>query len=654
MTFAGKDDIIYTAYIYDEGWTGNVTALTPSDHPFETQESNSEDAFTPVRTSTGYIRFIVQDLAVVSQFMCNTVNGRHIELTKMVSGQETVLWQGYVQAQTFTSEWDSAPYEIAFPLVSSLGLLESMPYTPARDFYTMGYIIRRALTNDYIDFTTWHAPVRNTVLDFSACINDRVFKNSSVKEWVQHVGYNANMTFPPEKVSCLSVIEDICRYFGWTLYERGKDLFFVSVKGTTSYQYGSIASITSNGLVTATGNETASAINLPKVTSDANSMRFVKGYSFFEIKEDLGTPSEPVNFNLSQASPESTDVKSGEPDCLYINYGNVVDNNIVATESKTGDVLSYNSYYGCQLVRIKIADSWAGVIPAASGESRNDYEPALVLRYGNQQKFALFQSVFNSVGRTFPGGLALSATVNYWNGVSWDNAPDNTKIQMKIRWGNKYLTYDAGGTNWHWTITDSTIEVLITEGKLHGGRILIWDGGGYNIVRVPDDMLYIPVDSSLSGLIRIYIYTQAVATVGDVRIVLSNFKLTAYQPNELLINENIDYTSNVFRMAGNMDGRDVLQYDNKLCTGVNDAQSSDTMVMKNDLSGALDTTPEIDTITRIASMYGTPNEQIEVDVQGLDFQPFTRINYSGATYCIVSVNNSWRDNKTRLQLQKIG
>lgn len=649
ITFAAIDNTVYTAYIYDENWNGGVTPLTPTATPFETQENNSEDAFDPVRTSSGYIRFIVQDLSIVNAFMCSTIDGRHIEL---VHGN-TVIWQGYVQAQTFTSEWLSAPYEIEFPIVSSIGLLEYMPYTPDREFESVGYIIKKALTNNgNIDFTTWHNPIRGSANDLSAKLNDRVFKNDSVEEWVKHIGYNPNISFPPEKVSCLSVIEDICRYFGWTLYERGQHLYFVSVNGTANYQYGSIAAITESGAVTAEGTETATSSALPQVLSASNSMKFLKGYGYFEINEIMGTPANPINFDISQAEPASAEIKqSGDPDCVYINYGSIINTNIIATESKTGNVFTGNNY-GCQLVRIKTTDFFYIENPQ---EFRDEYKPSLVIRNGTAQRIAMYQSVFDSSGCTFPGGLALSAAVNYWseNGLSWGNAPEGEKIVMKIMWGNKYLTYDTGGSNWHWTTTESTINVPIDSGKLHGGRIILYQSGGVSIVKVPEDMLFIPVDADLNGILRVYIYSTAESEVSDDYIVLSNLKLEAYKPNAVLINENIDYNENRFRVAGTMAGKDVLSKTSKLCTAVNAAQTGDAMVLKPDMSAPLDTIPEIDTVTRMAAMYGLPTEQITVDVQGVNFTPYNKITYQGVTYFVVSIQVDWINKKTRLQLQKI-
>lgn len=644
-----KDGTIYAASIFDEGWNGNITNLTAAANPFETQENIDDDAFIPVRTSTGYIRFIIEDLSIIEEFMCNELDGRYVALT---NGSGNLLWQGYVQAQTFDCQWESAPYEIEFPIVSCLGVLADMPYTPDNDFYCLGYIIKKACTNNYFDFLTWHTPVRESVNDLSAMINDKVFDKNDGEEYAAHVGYNADMEFPPDRRSCLSVIEEICRYFGWTAYERGRDIYFVSVNGTSSYEWGYWYDVTQTGLVESTGYEYASYVQLPQVMSTNNSRRFLKGYGYFEITENLASPENPINFDLSMAAPSGSTVLNGLPDCLYINYGSVNNDYIVAEEDTTGDLLAHVADYGCQLVRIKLTDEW--VLFASDSQSRGDFKPAVVLKRGTTKKEAYFLALKPAIGRTFPGGIAMKATVNYYDATqqAWGNAPANTTVVMKIRWGDKWL-HEVQPLEWIWSSVESYITVPITDGKLHGGAIVLYQGGGVIAAKVPKDIFYIPADSSLNGIIQVYFSVPAVSEVSHDYVVLSDIEMTAYKPNDIIINENIDYSQNLFREAGSMGGKEVKSSSNALCSEVNDKQSSDYMVMQHGLADALDTVPEIDTLQRMAQMYGTPTEQIFVDVEGVEFTPYNTIDVDGEEYFNVSVQTKWRDNKTRLQLQKI-
>ena len=81
------DNTLYTVSIYTEDTVSSVTELTPAAIPFETQENNDNNAFIPVRTSTGYLRFVVTDLSIINEIMCTKVDGRYVTLTKQVSGQ---------------------------------------------------------------------------------------------------------------------------------------------------------------------------------------------------------------------------------------------------------------------------------------------------------------------------------------------------------------------------------------------------------------------------------------------------------------------------------------------------------------------------------------------------------------------------------------
>lgn len=655
MTFAAKNGIVYTVNIYDEGWTGSVTTLIPSAVPFETQENNDNNAFIPVRTSTGYLRFMVEDLAIIDEIMCTSVNDRYVELITVSGGTTTVHWQGYMQSQTFQAKWDREGYEIEFPIVSALGILSDMPFTPTGQAYTIGYILRNALTNSYLDFTKWHTPYRTSTHDFLARINDKIFKNDAVEQWVKHVGYNADVQFPTEKISCLEVIESICKYFGWTLYERGTDLYFVSVNGNDIYQYGKISNILSTGTITIDGTETINEPHLPQVMSANNSREFLKGYGYFLISEELGTPSDPVNFDLRQAEPADAQVKAGSVDCFYINYGPIDDGNIKATEDYTSDILaSPADNYGCQLVRIKTTDDWALFIGSILAV---DFVPAVVAKAGVNDKYASFEAILPSCGRVFSGGLGLSMEVKYWDGVNWNDVPTGATLRLQILWGDKWL--QQSGTTFSWTSTESTIFVSVEGGKLHGGYIPLGQSGSFPIVQEPADLFYIPVDNTLTGKIKVFIHSRQTTHANSTLYILSNISLTAYRPNAMTINENTDYTRNLFKQTSDMGGNDVFSQESSLVSAVNGSQSSDRMVLNNALTDALDTLPEEDTVDRMAAMYGQPCEQVKVDVEGVSFLPFNLIRVFNTVddeyydYQLISVAINWRDNQSQLQLQKL-
>ena len=79
MRFMAFDNVTqYTVSIYTEDTVSSLTELTPAAIPFETQEDNDNNAFIPVRTSTGYLRFVVTDLSIINEIMCTKVDGRYV------------------------------------------------------------------------------------------------------------------------------------------------------------------------------------------------------------------------------------------------------------------------------------------------------------------------------------------------------------------------------------------------------------------------------------------------------------------------------------------------------------------------------------------------------------------------------------------------
>ena len=439
MRFMAFDNVTqYTVSIYTEDTVSSVTELTPAAIPFETQEDNDNNAFIPVRTSTGYLRFVVTDLSIINEIMCTKVDGRYVTLTKQVSGQPVIVWHGYMQTESFNCDWTATPYVVEFPIVSALGLLENMEYTPVKEYVPIGYIIQRALNNNYMDFTKFYTPYRNETHDFLTYLNDFTFQKEEHSEWINHLGYNPDTPFPSEKRMCLSVISDICQYFGWSLYERGTELYFVSVNGTTTYQYGLFSSITQAGGLTIDGTVTASAQSLPNVRSTDNDREFLKGYGYFEISEKVEAPADPVNFKINEAAPPSgASILNGvNPTCFFIPYGDVVSGDIKAYEDKTGNIPSGTLYYGCQLAEVASygTDDFYSV-----RYSRDNFKPCVILRRGPEQKVARFESVRNISMRTFSRGAMLSMSIKYWNGSAWDNVPEYAGIECGIQWGNYYL-----------------------------------------------------------------------------------------------------------------------------------------------------------------------------------------------------------------------
>ena len=152
---------------------------------------------------------------------------------------------------------------------------------------------------------------------------------------------------------------------------------------------------------------------------------------------------------------------------------------------------------------------------------------------------------------------------------------------------------------------------------------------------------------------KVYIYAPATdGNVSNETFLIEDISLSAAYPNQSPLRSDIDYTQNLFRQTSGMGGSEVFTQENALCSALDDNQESDAMLMKSDLE-AYTVKPEVDTVNRMQAMYGQPCEQVNVDVNGVNFTPFNRITYGGNQYFNASCNINWRDNKTKLQLQTL-
>ena len=128
----------YTVNIYKDGAlpSGYPLTLKGGAQPFVTEEDSDEDIFTPIRTQTGYLRFVDDGKAEDSSnqpqevtfnwkdIIPSTDTARPVTLTHHSDGQTVVDWQGFMQAQDFGSTLYGNPQEREFPIQCVLSVTQ--------------------------------------------------------------------------------------------------------------------------------------------------------------------------------------------------------------------------------------------------------------------------------------------------------------------------------------------------------------------------------------------------------------------------------------------------------------------------------------------------------------------------------------------------
>ena len=117
---------VYTLNI--GGGTGNTVPLKGGAQPFVTQEDDSDDQFTPIRTQSGYIRIVDDGLDANGNafdwkdLIPQTNTSRPVTL----AAGSTIVWQGFMQSQNFSGILYGNPQEREFPVHCVLSALNGV------------------------------------------------------------------------------------------------------------------------------------------------------------------------------------------------------------------------------------------------------------------------------------------------------------------------------------------------------------------------------------------------------------------------------------------------------------------------------------------------------------------------------------------------
>lgn len=261
IPFTSFEDVACHIDIYQRGYTSNVvtelstdtgTPGIPATDPIYWEEDDDEDLLKVVRAKTGYINLVETVYGGLSELFPTKNTDLYVEF---YYGQ-TLSFIGFVQAQSFENPWKSAPREISIPIISPLGLLESitMPvYNPPQA------ISLAALLDDVLDLyaaigiqytgVTWP----KLSIGLSATLSSLVTSpfNSDFSPALR----SDTDLFDP--ISALDFIEGLCNCFGWMVHEAATELVFSMFDHGGQYNYvtaANLRTLTSVQVLWATGN----------------------------------------------------------------------------------------------------------------------------------------------------------------------------------------------------------------------------------------------------------------------------------------------------------------------------------------------------------------------------------------------------------------
>ena len=215
---------VYTLNI--GGGSGTAVALHGGTEPFTTDEDASEDQFTPIRTQSGYFRIVDNGHAANGttafdwkDLLPATDSARPVTLTQ----GGTVVWQGFMQSQTFSGALYGNPQEREFPVICPLGVLAGEDIDFNAGLKNFAYLLKSVC--DTIDSKSGNVVTITSIV---------IQGGSDARNWLltkidwQNFATEGADGVMRAKYSIYEVLEDMCRFWGWTARTKGTVLYLTA------------------------------------------------------------------------------------------------------------------------------------------------------------------------------------------------------------------------------------------------------------------------------------------------------------------------------------------------------------------------------------------------------------------------------------------
>ena len=625
--------------------------------PFETTEDKESDLFLPVRTQSGYVRMLLSaNSSAWKQFVPNGATDMPVKLKQ----GDSVVWQGYVQTGTYGIKYPSLYETFDLPLVCPLSALDAfnIDATAPADVVTVGDLIAHLLGKlSGLTFTVY----------FSCSVADTVNTWLGYNlQWRNFV--NVSNGVRRGRFSCLGILEELCKFFGWSCRSHGDGIYFTSIVDSTrntqfvSYSVSGLSSRVRLGTVsmnTLTVDDTMFA-------NTEQSEEIVPGCKTVTVKSELNAYQvllePPYNdllkkykYNTPYTAIHWTDAPSQEGSGVYI----LQRSDVLGAESYEDDVVAITTYkeatdnnepqcYGRLIIYDPTMDD-----PKLSYNWTVAFECFRSYDYGNRQSS---EPLFTMESKE---SFMLSTGVLYINGGSDAKTGYALNATCRIRIGNKYWNGSA------WTTTQSTFTLTCgtqgikdtdtnVEASYDGTGISI-NGQMAGVIKfevldvIPNQPSTVPITIPTNGYLPLIRFK-----VGFVR---------SYEDTDL---NSLDFTANGGQFPEEVTVDTIFSSDKTAVAnnkthhchpGFGLLLSDNGVVDTIPYNGANNAKPE-DHNAGMMALYGqstkrTATIDLKTSVIGTDIGPLTRVTFDGSTFHPVAVEHDWWDDVTTLKLMQI-
>lgn len=254
----------YEVRIYRNGYTGEVKELDGAPSCFVVSGTDEDFIYTPIRTSTATISVLDSDLLLDLY----SINNQYAPVKFYKEG--VLEWTGYIKPEQFTQPYVPTAQNVSVECVSALATLEHIEYKelqPGIGVVSMWELMKHLVISAKGEYRGVFIP---WVYGETSGMSGNVFERITLIE----------NNFIKEEMNLLEVLEAVCKFFNWTIYDIGGYLYFVDADWKGTYRVYDEAledyTETSGGLVLIQ--------DIGYNGSDSNTLDVVPGYNKASVK----------------------------------------------------------------------------------------------------------------------------------------------------------------------------------------------------------------------------------------------------------------------------------------------------------------------------------------------------------------------------------
>lgn len=235
----------YRVDIYQEGYTGSPVTLLAGSSPFNTEEDNNPDLFTPIRTQSGTLSVITklpdgtmlkaQDILPANNTDCP------VQLVELNDGEEEVVWQGFLSCEAYSQDYIGIAQELSLSLISVLEAMDSVECDPTR---LKGVVPVHQLIGYCFD---------EMEHDARLTLFNRIYIGEQGKAFL-HNYINTSLFFEVQEqndegyneailkgISLKEVLTKLATFMGWCIREDAKQIFIQTAGTDDGWVHGTVA-----------------------------------------------------------------------------------------------------------------------------------------------------------------------------------------------------------------------------------------------------------------------------------------------------------------------------------------------------------------------------------------------------------------------------